>query len=67
MNDRVPVCSKCQQPLSTQDQASYGTRCENCYTAPMLRTSGGLSAALRNMLGTDRHFKTCRNSIRSGG
>lgn len=41
------TCGKCKGPLSTQDLASYGHRCEDCFIGNRIGTSGQLSPVLR--------------------
>lgn len=41
-------CKKCRGPLTTQDRASYGERCENCYVGTTPGTTGSFPAAVRN-------------------
>lgn len=65
-------CAKCLGPLSTQDQASYGQRCENCYVGRTSGTTGSAPAAIRqasdsriNQFGSNKRQKA--RHIGSGG
>jgi hypothetical protein len=48
------TCQQCKGPLSTQDQASYGERCEDCYVGRRMSETNGLPAALRLGKGDSR-------------
>lgn len=63
------TCKKCNGPLSTQDRASYGEQCENCYCGLTPATTGGLPAAVRQGQQPDKskHAKTCRNNKKTSG
>jgi hypothetical protein len=65
------ICRKCGKRITTQELASYGERCEDCYCGGKPVTTNGLSAAVRNgvhpTMGRGKHAKTSRNSKKTGG
>lgn len=67
-------CGHCLGPITTQEYASYGERCEDCFCNRSPATTGSLPAAIRNgcaqgTLRNNQRAKTCRNTKkdRSGG
>lgn len=48
---KVPVCSQCGKALSTQDQAAYGNRCEECWVGNRLPTARCKPSANRTRKG----------------
>jgi uncharacterized CHY-type Zn-finger protein len=67
IDPKLLVCGNCQKSITTAEYISYGPRCEDCHVGNTPCTTGSITNAARNSMKTDRHAKTCRNSIRSGG